>query len=115
MLNSVQRDMPGVVVCASMSISRPYGTTASNASIAYRMRIRRVAVAGVPFVDVMNTMCDPSIPLTTGEWEEWVSYVFVCTQCNAITLPATTQEHRRCCVLHVHGLHSGAAHHSTNF
>lgn len=31
----------------------------------------RVAVAGVPFVDVMNTMCDPSIPLTTGEWEEW--------------------------------------------
>lgn len=31
----------------------------------------RVAVAGVPFVDIMNTMCDPSIPLTTGEWEEW--------------------------------------------
>jgi len=31
----------------------------------------RVAVAGVPFVDVMNTMSDPSIPLTTGEWEEW--------------------------------------------
>lgn len=28
-------------------------------------------VAGVPFVDLMNTMCDPSIPLTTGEWEEW--------------------------------------------
>jgi hypothetical protein len=31
----------------------------------------RAAVAGVPFVDLMNTMCDPSIPLTTGEWEEW--------------------------------------------
>jgi oligopeptidase B len=29
------------------------------------------AVAGVPFVDLMTTMCDPSIPLTTGEWEEW--------------------------------------------
>merc|ERR1712070_569212 len=28
-------------------------------------------VAGVPFVDVMTTMCDPSIPLTTSEWEEW--------------------------------------------
>ena len=28
-------------------------------------------IAGVPFVDLMNTMCDPSIPLTTGEWEEW--------------------------------------------
>ena len=29
------------------------------------------AVAGVPFVDLMVTMCDPSIPLTTEEWEEW--------------------------------------------
>ncbi len=30
-----------------------------------------VAVAGVPFVDVLTTMADPSIPLTIGEWEEW--------------------------------------------
>eukprot|EP00415_Alexandrium_ostenfeldii_P000837 UN0837 len=29
------------------------------------------AVAHVPFVDVMNTMSDPSIPLTTEEWREW--------------------------------------------
>ncbi|RHY38855.1 hypothetical protein DYB30_011941 [Aphanomyces astaci] len=29
------------------------------------------AVAGVPFVDVMNTMSDATIPLTTGEWAEW--------------------------------------------
>ena len=29
------------------------------------------AVAGVPFVDVAVTMADPSIPLTTEEWEEW--------------------------------------------
>lgn len=28
-------------------------------------------VAGVPFVDVINTMLDPSIPLTVIEWEEW--------------------------------------------
>ena len=27
-------------------------------------------IAGVPFVDLMTTMCDPSIPLTTEEWEE---------------------------------------------
>jgi len=31
----------------------------------------RVALAGVPFVDVVNTMLDESIPLTTGEFEEW--------------------------------------------
>jgi oligopeptidase B len=29
------------------------------------------AVAGVPFVDVLTTMLDPTIPLTTAEWEEW--------------------------------------------
>ena len=31
----------------------------------------QVVVADVPFVDLMNTMCDPTIPLTMGEWEEW--------------------------------------------
>lgn len=28
-------------------------------------------VAEVPFVDVLTTMSDPSIPLTVNEWEEW--------------------------------------------
>ena len=28
-------------------------------------------MAGVPFVDVINTMSDPGIPLTVTEWEEW--------------------------------------------
>ncbi len=28
-------------------------------------------VAGVPFVDVINTMLDETIPLTTGEFDEW--------------------------------------------
>jgi len=31
----------------------------------------QIAVASVPFVDLMNTMSDPSIPLTTNEWSEW--------------------------------------------
>jgi oligopeptidase B len=30
-----------------------------------------VVVAKVPFVDVINTITDPSLPLTVGEWEEW--------------------------------------------
>ncbi len=29
------------------------------------------AVAEVPFVDAINTMLDPSLPLTVTEWEEW--------------------------------------------
>lgn len=28
-------------------------------------------VAEVPFVDVINTMLDPTLPLTTGEYDEW--------------------------------------------
>jgi oligopeptidase B len=31
----------------------------------------RGVVAGVPFVDVITTMLDESIPLTSGEWREW--------------------------------------------
>ncbi|MFP3029239.1 MAG: S9 family peptidase [Arsenophonus sp.] len=31
----------------------------------------RGVVAKVPFVDVLTTMLDPSIPLTTGEYDEW--------------------------------------------
>jgi oligopeptidase B len=29
------------------------------------------AIANVPFVDVINTMLDPDIPLTTAEYDEW--------------------------------------------
>ena len=31
----------------------------------------RAAVAEVPFVDVLNTISDPTLPLTVSEWEEW--------------------------------------------
>jgi len=31
----------------------------------------RGAIAAVPFVDVVTTMLDPSIPLTSNEWDEW--------------------------------------------
>jgi oligopeptidase B len=31
----------------------------------------RAVVAEVPFVDVVTTMLDPSVPLTVTEWDEW--------------------------------------------
>jgi len=31
----------------------------------------RAIIAGVPFVDALTTILDPSLPLTVGEWEEW--------------------------------------------
>ena len=31
----------------------------------------KAAVAEVPFVDVLNTMCDETLPLTPPEWPEW--------------------------------------------
>jgi oligopeptidase B len=31
----------------------------------------KAVVSQVPFVDVINTMLDASLPLTAGEWEEW--------------------------------------------
>ncbi|MCC7306743.1 MAG: S9 family peptidase [Acidobacteria bacterium] len=31
----------------------------------------KAAIVQVPFVDVMNTMIDDTLPLTTGEWIEW--------------------------------------------
>ena len=36
-----------------------------------RPELFKVVVSKVPFVDVINTMLDASLPLTAGEWEEW--------------------------------------------
>lgn len=36
-----------------------------------RPELFRAVLALVPFVDVVNTMLDPSIPLTVTEWEQW--------------------------------------------
>jgi oligopeptidase B len=42
-----------------------------GAVVNMRPELFSVVVAKVPFVDVVNTMLDPSLPLTVIEWEEW--------------------------------------------
>jgi oligopeptidase B len=42
-----------------------------GATMVQRPDLFRAVVAEVPFVDVVTTMLDPSIPLTVTEWEEW--------------------------------------------
>eukprot|EP00759_Apiculatamorpha_spiralis_P050615 PhF_6_TR4840/c0_g1_i1/m.6743/K01354/ptrB; oligopeptidase B len=72
------------ISCAEFLIAKGYTTPAMLATegrsaggllmgaiMNMRPDLFSVVVAGVPFVDVMTTMCDASIPLTTGEWEEW--------------------------------------------
>ena len=42
-----------------------------GATTVMRPDLYRAVVAEVPFVDVVTTMLDPTIPLTVTEWEEW--------------------------------------------
>jgi len=58
---------PGLLSCEGRSAG---GLLVGNV-VNMAPELFRAAVAGVPFVDLMTTMCDPSIPLTTEEWEEW--------------------------------------------
>ena len=41
------------------------------ACVTSRPELFASAVAEVPFVDIVNTMSDPTLPLTVTEWEEW--------------------------------------------
>ena len=42
-----------------------------GAVVNMRPDLFHVAISRVPFVDVLNTMLDPTLPLTVGEFEEW--------------------------------------------
>jgi oligopeptidase B len=72
------------IVCAEYLIAEKY-TSASKlaamggsaggllmgAVINMRPDLFHTVVAHVPFVDVVTTMLDPTIPLTTGEYDQW--------------------------------------------
>jgi len=72
------------VACAEHLISEKYtssdrlaisggsaGGLLMGAVINMRPDLFKIVVAKVPFVDVINTMLDPTIPLTVTEYEEW--------------------------------------------
>ncbi|KAL7561608.1 hypothetical protein ACA910_004195 [Epithemia clementina (nom. ined.)] len=50
---------------------RSAGGLLIGASINQAPELFKVALLSVPFVDVVPTMIDASLPLTTVEWEEW--------------------------------------------
>jgi oligopeptidase B len=72
------------VACAEYLVAQGYGSKDKlviegrsaggllmGAVLNLRPDLFKAALVGVPFVDVMNTMLDESLPLTVGEFEEW--------------------------------------------
>ena len=72
------------IACADDLVKRGYGSKSKlviegrsaggllmGAVLNMRPDLFHAALVGVPFVDVMNTMLDESLPLTVGEFEEW--------------------------------------------
>jgi oligopeptidase B len=72
--NSVAKHMAAERVCDAQKIVVRGGSAGGltvGACITMEPSLYAGAIAEVPFVDVVSTMSDPSLPLTVTEWEEW--------------------------------------------
>jgi len=67
LINDRKITSPEMLSCEGRSA----GGLLIGASINQAPELFKVAILGVPFVDVINTMIDSTIPLTACEWEEW--------------------------------------------
>ncbi|KAM0864049.1 hypothetical protein ACQ4PT_044198 [Festuca glaucescens] len=90
------------IACAEHLIERKYsskeklgihGKSAGGLLIGAVLNMRpdlfKAAIVEVPFVDALTTMLDPTIPLTTAEWEVFISsgtFVVVLFRCFTIIL-----------------------------
>ena len=54
-----------------VAMGRSAGGLLMGAVVNLRPELWKAAFVGVPFVDVLSTMLDASIPLTTSEYDEW--------------------------------------------
>ncbi|MBL8114741.1 MAG: S9 family peptidase [Acidobacteria bacterium] len=66
-----------------------------GAVVNMRPDLFKAVISKVPFVDVLNTMSDPTLPLTVGEFEEWGNpgkiedYVYMKSYCPYTNLAPT--------------------------
>ncbi len=83
-LDKKRNSFDDFIACAELLIAEGYtrpdrlvieggsaGGLLIGAVLNMRPELFRAALAAVPFVDIVNTMLDPSLPLTTFEYEEW--------------------------------------------
>ncbi|KAJ1694576.1 hypothetical protein LUZ63_011274 [Rhynchospora breviuscula] len=83
-LTSKKNTFTDFITCAEYLLEKKYGSPKKlcidgrsagglliSAVVNMRPDLFNAAILGVPFVDVVTTMLDPTIPLTTSEWEEW--------------------------------------------